>query len=99
MRCNIHTNRELFGRYDDAPHAKGESELRWCNTYQDLVSRQAAFHCVIKVNRVVQEQTGAVEACWAHNPEVRGSKPRSANIFLLPAIEIGQKRINKNIKN
>ena len=24
------------------------------------------------------EQSGAVEACWAHNPEVRGSKPRSA---------------------
>jgi hypothetical protein len=23
-----------------------------------------------------------VEACWAHNPEVRGSKPRSAIIFL-----------------
>ena len=29
------------------------------------------------------EQSGAVEACWAHNPEVRGSKPRSANIFFL----------------
>ena len=25
-----------------------------------------------------------MEACWAHNPEVRGSKPRSAkNVFLL----------------
>ena len=24
------------------------------------------------------QQSGAVEACWAHNPEVRGSKPRSA---------------------
>ena len=22
-----------------------------------------------------------MEACWAHNPEVRGSKPRSARIF------------------
>ena len=29
------------------------------------------------------EQSGAVEACWAHNPEVRGSKPRSANNFFL----------------
>ena len=29
------------------------------------------------------EQSGAVEACWAHNPEVRGSKPRSANVFSL----------------
>ena len=30
-----------------------------------------------------QQQSGAVEACWAHNPEVRGSKPRSANNFFL----------------
>ena len=37
------------------------------------------------VQRVIQittlqetKQSGAVEACWAHNPEVRGSKPRSA---------------------
>ena len=28
------------------------------------------------------KQNGAVEACWAHNPEVRGSKPRSANLFI-----------------
>ena len=28
------------------------------------------------------KQSGAVEACWAHNPEVRGSKPRSAKTFL-----------------
>jgi hypothetical protein len=27
------------------------------------------------------QQSGAVEACWAHNPEVRGSKPRSARIL------------------
>ena len=29
-------------------------------------------------------QSGAVEACWAQNPEVRGSKPRSAkkNVFI-----------------
>ncbi len=25
------------------------------------------------------EQRGAVEACWAHNPEVSGSKPVAAN--------------------
>ena len=30
---------------------------------------------------IPQEQSGAVEACWAHNPEVRGSKPRSANFL------------------
>ncbi len=29
-----------------------------------------------------EKQSGAVEACWAHNPEVRRSKLRSAkNIF------------------
>ena len=27
------------------------------------------------------QQSGAVEACWAHNPEVRGSKPRSAKFM------------------
>ena len=25
------------------------------------------------------QQSGAAEACWAHNPEVDGSKPSSAN--------------------
>jgi hypothetical protein len=29
------------------------------------------------------EQSGAVGAFWAHNPEVRGSKPRSANSFCI----------------
>ena len=30
-----------------------------------------------------------MEACWAHNPEVRGSKPRSAkNIFLLETFRL-----------
>ena len=27
-----------------------------------------------------REQSGAVEACWAHNPEVRRSKLRSATV-------------------
>ena len=31
---------------------------------------------------VSRKQSGAVEACWAHNPEVRGSKPRSASSFI-----------------
>ena len=30
---------------------------------------------------VINEQSGAVGACWAHNPEVDGSKPSSANLF------------------
>ena len=28
------------------------------------------------------QQSGAAEACWAHNPEVDGSKPSSANTVL-----------------
>ncbi len=27
------------------------------------------------------KQSGAAEACWAHNPEVDGSKPSSAKRF------------------
>ena len=35
----------------------------------------------------VVEQSGAVGACWAHNPEVDGSKPSSASFsfFLYPS--------------
>ena len=29
----------------------------------------------------MNQQSGAVGACWAHNPEVDGSKPSSANFF------------------
>ena len=28
-----------------------------------------------------RQQSGAAEACWAHNPEVDGSKPSSARCF------------------
>ena len=28
------------------------------------------------------QQSGAEEACWAHNPEVGGSKPLYVNIFM-----------------
>ena len=31
--------------------------------------------------KYVKQQSGAVGACWAHNPEVDGSKPSSANFF------------------
>ena len=33
--------------------------------------------------QIYRQQSGAVVACWAHNPEVRGSKPRSAKTILL----------------
>ena len=32
---------------------------------------------------LTSKQSGAVEACWAHNPEVRRSKLRSASYSLL----------------
>jgi hypothetical protein len=34
-------------------------------------------------DRNIYKQSGAVEACWAHNPEVRGSKPRSARFLFI----------------
>ena len=40
------------------------------------------YRFVVKMDpQSASKQSGAVEACWAHNPEVRGSKPRSANFF------------------
>ena len=40
------------------------------------------IHCIEIVGPIsifrYQEQSGAAEACWAHNPEVDGSKPSSA---------------------
>ena len=37
---------------------------------------------------VLREQSGAVEACWAHNPEVRRSKLRSATIIFLKSPQL-----------
>ena len=36
------------------------------------------------------KQSGAVEACWAHNPEVRRSKLRSAIIFTIDMAKFDQ---------
>ena len=33
-----------------------------------------------------KKQSGAVEACWAHNPEVRRSKLRSAKFFSIQLV-------------
>ena len=35
-----------------------------------------------------RKRGGAVEACWAHNPEDGGSKPLSANFFFVDFILI-----------
>ena len=38
-------------------------------------------HCIV----IYLPQSGAEEACWAHNPEVGGSKPPSATYKLYAA--------------
>ncbi len=38
--------------------------------YQEMKSFRNSYH---------NEQGGAAEACWAHNPKVGGSKPLPAN--------------------
>ena len=32
--------------------------------------------------------------CWAHNTEVRGSKPRSATILIKNSVEVSSDRVN-----
>ena len=40
----------------------------------------STFHEVL---HELKQQSGAEEACWAHNPEVGGSKPLSATYIIL----------------
>ena len=46
----------------------------------------------------MSEQSGAAEACWAHNPEVDGSKPSSAKHVVQQLhpyfLELGHHNIN-----
>ena len=57
----------------------------WLTIWWEKLAWQLASLC--RINNIKfthifhRQQSGAVEACWAHNPEVRGSKPRSASIF------------------
>jgi hypothetical protein len=56
----------------------------------DLISWIDFINCGISKTEFVNLQTaitnrqlcGAEEACWAHNPKVRGSKPRGATVLL-----------------
>ena len=51
--------------------------------YNFIKKKQFAWVQTEMSSRALQmQQSGAVEACWAHNPEVRGSKPRSASRLL-----------------
>ena len=53
----------------------GRSPLLWAWVRNPLLTK--SFISAAKM----KEQSGAVEACWAHNPEVRRSKLRSAKFF------------------
>ena len=61
-----------WGQKEPASHRINTAHFLKAFTYrkQSIVKFQDVFD---------QQQSGAVEACWAHNPEVRGSKPRSAS--------------------
>ena len=45
------------------------------------ISQSILFYVTRLLPNCINEQSGAVEACWAHNPEVGGSKPLSASFF------------------
>ena len=61
---------------------KGSSPLLGAYFFSHLHihPRKAAFPYHINIS-IGREQRGAVEACWAHNPEVDGSKPSAASLF------------------
>ena len=68
-----------------APFSRAISEVY---SYRPLAISDKSYVLQI-LKTIIREQSGAVEACWAHNPEVRGSKPRSAiNFFFLCLIEM-----------
>ena len=47
----------------------------------EMIKRMTHFGITLFFRSNTSKQSGAAEACWAHNPEVRRSKLRSANIF------------------
>ena len=67
-----HDKCTVKARVDD----RGRPWLTQYIKYTIIVHLNYRIYCMTD-----RKQSGAVEACWAHNPEVRGSKPRSANSF------------------
>ena len=45
------------------------------------ISQSILFYVTRLLTCCTNEQSGAAEACWAHNPEGGGSKPLSASFF------------------
>ena len=60
---------------------KGINTNDYINFREGIVERP--FKIENYDRKLYRQLSGAVEACWAHNPEVRGSKPRSAREILL----------------
>ena len=58
----------------------------WCKNYHHsnwwgIASDDSFMINTWKYASIFSKQSGAVGACWAHNPEVDGSKPSSARNF------------------
>nr|CDS28219.1 hypothetical protein HmN_000803500 [Hymenolepis microstoma] len=51
----------------------------WSHHRHGVLEREEVSTGSSQPRTPTRQQSGAVEACWAHNPEVRGSKPRSAS--------------------
>ena len=77
VRIVLHTSLtpSADGRSGDGNIICGPCGRGYCVVHV-VLKESYCFICMWK-------QSGAVEACWAHNPEVRRSKLRSANFFLL----------------
>ncbi len=61
------------------------AQIRKFYDNKDCISDYGCHKGVITeyVAVLLREQSGAAEACWAHNPEVDGSKPSSARYTFL----------------
>ena len=56
--------------------------MHYCIIFLSNLAYVFLIYKLLKVT-VNKKQSGAVEACWAHNPEVRRSKLRSAKFFFV----------------
>ena len=71
----------------------GKHELHWIirtyksNKFEQVQTWFKKNHFCNFYPRPQQQQSGAVEACWAHNPEVRRSKLRSARKLFFNSIQ------------
>ena len=54
----------------------------------------ATFVSAIFLSKHMWKQGGAVEACWAHNPEVDGSKPSLARLVQIIFVSKLKENIN-----